>query len=187
MGQLLAAIPAAIAPFLGAGTAAAGATAAAGGTLAAGAGAAGALGGTVATGLGVAAPAVAAASPGLAASTAALSAAAPFTAAGLAPTASTIGAASITPASAGILGTGITAGGLAKGATLAASLSPAAALLGPKPPKPPAPPQAPNLFGGSQGATAFFGPLEGTKGGTFLSGSNRAPQISGGKKTLLGA
>lgn len=37
-----------------------------------------------------------------------------------------------------------------------------------------------------RGKSTLFGPAEGTVGGTFLTGSNRAPNISGGKKTLLG-
>lgn len=32
----------------------------------------------------------------------------------------------------------------------------------------------------------MIGPSVGDANGTFLTGNNRAPQISGGKKTLLG-
>lgn len=43
------------------------------------------------------------------------------------------------------------------------------------------------MFGGKGGgATALLSDSVGNAGGTFLSGNNNAPQISGGKKTLLG-
>jgi len=63
----------------------------------------------------------------------------------------------------------------------------ASALFAPKRPKPaqvPQTPKPPRSF--SSGNLSFFGAREGTQGGTFLTGNNRAPQIAGGKKTLLG-
>jgi hypothetical protein len=42
------------------------------------------------------------------------------------------------------------------------------------------------MFGANKGSVALLSDSVGDQGGTFLSGNNRAPQISGGKKTLLG-
>lgn len=42
------------------------------------------------------------------------------------------------------------------------------------------------MFGANKGSTALLADSVGNAGGTFLSGNNNAPQISGGKKTLLG-
>lgn len=59
------------------------------------------------------------------------------------------------------------------------------ALTAPKVPKAPSMPKSATPF--NSGAKSFFGPNEGSFGGTFLTGNSRSPQIAGGKKTLLGA
>jgi len=55
-----------------------------------------------------------------------------------------------------------------------------------QPPKPPPPPQPPNIASSLTRIPGLLSPTEGSFNGTFVSGSNRASNISGGKKTLLG-
>lgn len=105
--------------------------------------------------------------------------------------AATAGAAAGTAATGAAVGAGAAAAGLSSSTLLSLGASAGATLLasalGPKPPKPGQAPQQPNLFGGKGGgATALLPSQVGDAGGTFLTGNNRAPQIDGGKKTLLG-
>ncbi len=97
------------------------------------------------------------------------------------------GAASSTAGTAAAGGlSGIGAGVLGASKLLAPSILAGAlpSLLAPKPPKPPQAPTAP--MPSQSGGSSFFGAMEGTANGTF-GGNARAPQVAGGKKTLLGS
>lgn len=56
----------------------------------------------------------------------------------------------------------------------------------PGPPKPPSPPKPPTIGATLQPFSSLIGPGEGSMNGTFVTGNNRAANIAGGKKTLLG-
>lgn len=153
--------------LLAEGASALGSAGAAAGTAAAGATATTAA--TAATGLGAAAEAGTVAAGTLAGTTA--------TEAGAAAAAAALGGAASTA--------GLSSSTLLSLGAVAAPL--AARALGPKPPKPGAAPMAPNLFGANKGSLALIGSGVGDANGTFLTGSNKAPNLLGGRKTLLGS
>ncbi len=109
-------------------------------------------------------------------------AASPGYVAGLTPTQGILGGAAKFGAGSGLKGLLIGTSKALAPSLLSGGLS---ALTMGKPPKPVSPAKPPAPAG--RGASSFFGSGEGSANGTFLTGSNYAPQVAGGKKTLLGA
>lgn len=58
--------------------------------------------------------------------------------------------------------------------------------LFPKGPKAPLLPKPPSIGATMQPFSSLIGPSEGNMNGTFVTGNNNTPNISGGKKTLGG-
>ncbi len=109
--------------------------------------------------------------------------------AALSTVASTAAGAASSASSSLLGGLGSAFGSVGSGSVGGSLLSTGASLLAGKalqPPKPPAPPQPPNPASAFTKLPSLFSPSEGTAGGTFLTGSNKAANIAGGKKTLLG-